>query len=259
MSMRPTPVRALTVDSLRTEVYASRELMGAAAAYDVAQQMRSLLEEQERVRMVFAAAPSQDEFLAALASAEGVAWSRVEAFHMDEYIGLPENAPQSFARFLHEHIWDLVRPGRLECINGRVSDAAAECQRYTALLQERPIDIVCAGIGENGHMAFNDPPVADFEDPETIKVVTLDDTCRMQQVHDGAFARFEDVPETALSLTMPALMSARWLYCIVPGSTKTAAVRATLNDQISTACPATIMRRHKNATLYLDTDAAASA
>jgi len=258
MGIRPTPARAFTVDSLRTEVYPSREMMGAAAAYDVAQRMRTLLEEQERVRMVFAAAPSQNEFLAALADTEGLDWSRVEAFHMDEYIGLPENAPQSFARFLHEHIWDLVRPGRIECIDGRTADADAECRRYTDLLHERPIDIVCAGIGENGHMAFNDPPVADFEDPKTIKVVTLDDICRMQQVHDGAFERFEDVPKIALSMTMPTLVSARWVYCIVPGPTKTVAVRATLGDPISTTCPATIMRRHGNATLYLDTDAAAS-
>lgn len=256
MTSRPMPLRSFAVDRLQVEIYANREAMGAAAAFAVATAMQTLFASQERVRMVFAAAPSQNEFLAALAATEGLDWGRVEAFHMDEYIGLPADAPQRFGTFLRERIFDLVHPGRVEYIDGNAPDIEAECLRYAGLLAERPIDIVCAGIGENGHMAFNDPPVADFDDPQAIKVVTLDEVCRMQQVHDGAFPRLEDVPRTALTLTMPTLMSARRVSCVVPGPTKAAAVLATLRDPISTACPATVMRRHPNAVLYLDTDAA---
>jgi glucosamine-6-phosphate deaminase len=175
---------------------------------------------------------------------------------MDEYVGLPDDAPQRFGNFLKEHLFERVQPGRVEYIDGNAPDLQAECDRYAALLSERPLDIVCAGIGENGHMAFNDPHVADFDDPKTVKIVELDRTCRMQQVHDGAFATLGDVPTHALTLTMPTLMSARWIYCIVPGPSKREAVCRTVNGPISTACPATAMRRHDHAVLYLDTEAA---
>jgi len=257
MTARPVPVKRMTVERLSVEVYASRDEMGAAAAHDVAGRIRDLHARQERVRIVFAAAPSQNEFLAALEAAEGPDWDRIEAFHMDEYLGLAPQAPQGFGSFLRAHLFDRVRPGRVEYVDGNASDNQAECERYAALLNERSIDIVCAGIGENGHMAFNDPHVADFQDPATVKVVHLDDVCRRQQVHDGAFPTIDDVPRAALTMTMPALMSARWLYCVVPGPTKTEAVRRTLTDPITTACPATVMRRHPNAVLYLDLDAAA--
>lgn len=257
MKEGPVPEKTLAVDQLQVEIYATRDAMGAAAAGKVAARMQSLLADQGRIRMVFAAAPSQNEFLATLCTIDGLDWSRVEAFHMDEYVGLPGDAPQSFGSFLRERLFGKVNPGRVEYINGNAPDSIAECERYSALLNKQPIDIVCAGIGENGHMAFNDPHVADFEDPHMVKVVTLDDVCRMQQVHDGAFPAIDAVPQTALSMTMPALMSARWLYCIVPGPTKTEAVYRSLSEPISEACPATIMRRHKSAVLYLDLDAAA--
>lgn len=231
--------------------------MGTAAACDVSDRVRRLTGEQDMVRMVFAAAPSQNELLDALTGMPALDWGRVEAFHMDEYVGLEENAPQLFGRYLREHLFDRVRPGRVEFINGAASDFEGECARYSALLSERPVDIVCAGIGENGHLAFNDPHVADFQDPKSVKVVTLDDVCRSQQVHDGAFPTIDDVPKVALSLTISALMSARWLYCVVPGPTKTVAVRRTLSEPIATDCPATIMRRHPRAALYIDLEAAA--
>lgn len=254
---RPQPVRILQVEQLKVEVYATRADLGVASAYDVAARLRPLIAEQGRVRVVFAAAPSQNEFLAALGAMPGLDWGRMEAFHMDEYIGLPPNAPQSFARFLRERLFERIKPGRVEYIDGTAVDAEAECARYARLLAEHPIDIVCAGIGENGHLAFNDPPVADFNDPKPVKVVAMDEVCRMQQVHDGAFPTLDAVPKTAITLTVPALMSARWLYCMVPGPTKTAAVRRTLLEPISTACPATILRRHSGAVLYVDTAAAA--
>jgi len=259
MMTRPVPARRMTVDQLEVEVYASRDEMGAAAAYDVARRIRQLQAHQDRVRVVFAAAPSQNEFLATLGAVEDLDWSRVEAFHMDEYLGLPPDAPQGFGNFLRVRLFDRVKPGRVEYVDGNAPDGVTECERYSALLNEHPIDIVCAGIGENGHMAFNDPHVADFDDLKSFKVVTLDDVCRMQQVHDGAFSTIDDVPREALTMTMPALMSARWLYCVVPGPTKTEAVRRTLKDPITTACPATVMRRHAKAVLYLDLDAAGQA
>ena len=253
----PEPQRSLTVGKLATRVYATREEMGAAAACDVARRMRELFGRQERIRMVFAAAPSQNEFLDCLGTESDLDWDRVVAFHMDEYVGLDKAAPQRFGNFLRSRLFGYVRPGRVEYIEGHLGDIRTECARYSALLNDEPLDIVCAGIGENGHMAFNDPPVADFRDSETVKLVSLDETCRMQQVHDGAFADIDAVPRTAMTMTMPALMSAHYVYCIVPGRTKTKAVRRTLRNPIATNCPATIMRRHPKATLYLDTEAAA--
>jgi len=253
----PQPVQVLRVDQLNVRVYDTRQAMGLAAAEDAARRMRSLLASQRRVRMIFAAAPSQNEFLASLGATEGLDWDRVEAFHMDDYVGLPEGAAQRFGTFLREHLFDRVKPGRVELIRAEATDVEGECDRYEALLRESPIDIVCAGIGENGHMAFNDPPVADFADARWVKQVTLDEICRMQQVHDGAFATLAEVPRVALTLTIPALMAGQHIFCIVPGPTKIAAVRSTLRDAISTACPATIMRRHPQAILYLDRDSAA--
>ncbi|MEA3407652.1 MAG: glucosamine-6-phosphate deaminase [Chloroflexota bacterium] len=252
----PEEVRVFKADKLQARVYATRDAMGAAAADAVVHRIEQLLAEKEQVRIVFAAAVSQNEFLAHLRQAEGVEWDRIEAFHMDEYVGLPDDASQRFGNFLKEHLFDRVQPGHVEYIDGTAPDLKAECARYAALLAERPLDIVCAGIGENGHMAFNDPHVANFHDPEMVKVVALDRTCRMQQVHDGAFAALDQVPTHALTLTMPALMSARWIYCMVPGATKREAVRETIKGPISTACPATAMRRHDHAILYLDAEAA---
>ncbi len=257
MVERPSPIKSFAVDRLKVEVYSTRQEMGAAAAYDVAERVRHLFSEQGQARVVFAAAPSQNEFLAALATAPHLDWDKVQAFHMDEYVALEEDAPQHFGSFLRERLFDRAQPGRVEYMDGNAVDLEAECERYGALLSERPIDIVCAGIGENGHMAFNDPHVADFSDAQTVKLVSLDETCRMQQVHDGTFGSIDAVPKNALSMTMPALMSARWLYCVVPGPTKTEAVRRALRAPIAEACPATIMRCHPNAVLYLDLVAAA--
>jgi len=257
MAEKPTPERTMQVGTLRVEIYGDRGKMGAAAAGAVAERMKETIARQDRVVVVFAAAPSQNEFLATLASLEGMDWDSVVAFHMDEYVGLPADAPQSFGNFLREHLFDLVQPGTIHYLNGQAPDPEEECRRYGALLKAHPVDIVCAGIGENGHLAFNDPPVADFADPLDVKVVELDETCRMQQVHDGCFPDFDSVPTHALTMTIPALMRARGLYTMVPGPTKAQAVRETLTGPISTDCPATALRRHPNAILYLDGDSAA--
>lgn len=245
------------VDQLTVKVYASRQALGQAAACDMAERLRQLLQVQHTVTIVFAAAPSQNEFLGALAEIQGLDWSRVVALHMDEYIGLPENAPQRFSSYLRQRLFDRVHPGRIYYMNAANADPQAECQRYAAILREHPVDIVCAGIGENGHLAFNDPGVANFLDAEWVKVVPLDAVCRQQQVHDGCFASLDQVPTHAVTMTIPALMAARWIYCVVPGPTKAVAVACALSGRVRPELPASILRIHPRATLYLDQESAA--
>lgn len=246
-------IHSRTVDQLEVRVFSDRGSMGQAAGEAVAAKMKELLSAKPRIRMIFAAAPSQNEVLEALVKTEGIDWSRVTAFHMDEYIGLPSDASQRFSQFLSEKLFDLVKPGDVHLIDSS-SSIEAECARYGRLVSEAPIDIVCLGIGENGHIAFNDPPVADFADSAVIKPVELDDACRQQQVNDGCFPTFDAVPTHALTLTIPTLMSGSHLYCVVPGPTKYDAVQHTLNDAIAEQCPATILRKHADCTLYVDTD-----
>lgn len=241
---------------LPVRIYDTRRNMGEAAAADVAACIRELLAVKQEIYMIFAAAPSQNEFLAALAAAPGIEWNRIHALHMDEYVGLPADAPQGFGNFLRAAIFDKVPFASVDYI-GTESDPDETCRRYAALLQGIQVDIVCMGIGENGHIAFNDPPVADFNDPLTIKKVALDETCRLQQVHDGCFARIEEVPRYAVTLTVPTMFRARYIFCIVPAPTKANAVRATVCGPISEQCPASILRTHEHAILYTDSDSAA--
>ncbi len=242
-------------DLLTIRQYESRKEMGAAAARAIEDSVCKVLETKEYCNMIFAAAPSQNEVLEALVSSTRIDWQRVRAFHMDEYIGLSHSAPQGFANFLRRGLFDLVPMHEVYCLDSE-ADPAEECKRYTELLKKYPVDITCMGIGENGHIAFNDPPVADFNDAYLIKPVELDPVCRMQQVHDGCFATLDDVPTHALSLTIPALIAASDVHCIVPASTKAQAVKNTVYGEISEACPASILRRHANAVLYLDPDSA---
>jgi len=247
------PIKSLTADSLQVEVYATRAEMGKAAADRAAVLLRRLLAEKDEVNMIFAAAPSQNEVLAELAASEGIDWSRVNAFHMDEYIGLPADAPQGFGNFLTEHIFSKVPFKRVFLIDG-TNDPEKECVRYAALLKAYPVDIVCLGIGENGHVAFNDPGVAKFDDPELVKIAALDEVCRTQQVHDGCFASLDLVPTHALTLTVPALMNATHLVCTVPAATKAHAVTLTVHGEITELVPATAMRNHIDAMLFCDAD-----
>lgn len=251
------PIKAFDADSLHVKVYKTRDEMGQAAAKEAIAHLRALLARQASVSIVFAAAPSQSEFLAALCKAEGIDWGRVSAFHMDEYIALPASAPQGFGNFLRRAIFGCVPFARVEYLNGNAMDIAAECRRYTALLEAAPPDIVFMGIGENGHIAFNDPPVANFSDPVWVKPVLLDAMCRQQQVNDGCFASLEEVPVAALTLTVSALMQGKALFCMVPAKTKRAAVQAAVQGPIDTACPASILRTHPSARLYVDGDSGA--
>lgn len=250
-------MKTLTKDLLKVHIYDTRAEMGLSAAQDIKACVLSLLQDKDTINMIFAAAPSQNEVLAALASDKEIAWNRVNAFHMDEYIGLCADAPQGFGNFLKAHIFGLVDFKSVHYIDITADDAQKECDRYAALLAQNPIDIVVMGIGENGHIAFNDPPVADFNDPKAVKPVELDPICRNQQVNDGCFAKLEDVPKTAITLTVPTLFAGDHLFCIVPAKTKANAVRATLCGEIGEACPATVLRRHKSAVLYLDSDSSA--
>ncbi|RZK83715.1 MAG: glucosamine-6-phosphate deaminase [Pedobacter sp.] len=238
---------------LEVRIYEDRKSMGTAAAEKFAKEAAALLKMKEEINVVFAAAPSQNEFLAAL-HYENLDWSRINAFHMDEYIGLAADAPQGFGNFLKHRLFDKFNFKSVNYLNGNATNIADECERYTALLNQYPVDVVCMGIGENGHLAFNDPPVADFEDKHTVKVVELDEICRQQQVNDGCFAQINQVPTQALTLTIPALLSATYINCVVPGLTKANAVANTLNSEITTENPATILRKHPRAVLFLDQD-----
>lgn len=250
-------IKTFKADQLQVNVYEERNEMGKVAAEEVSAAIQKVLKEKEYCNMIFAAAPSQNEVLAALACDKNIDFTRVNAFHMDEYIGLADDAPQGFGLFLRRAIFDKVPFNSVHYINGNAKDIEAECKRYAALLKEYPTDIVLLGIGENGHVAFNDPPVADFSDPEVIKCVPLDTVCRQQQVNDGCFSSIALVPMYALTLTVPTLMAAKQLFCVVPASTKAQAVQATVCGEIGTHCPASIMRNHADATLYLDPDSAA--
>ncbi len=244
-------------DKLEVKIYENRTLMGQGAADDIAECIKKCLAEKSEINMIFAAAPSQNDMLAALCARDDIEWERINGFHMDEYVGLNPNAPQCFSNFLKDRLFDLKPFKSVNLINAAATDPQAECDRYSALLAEHPVDIVCMGIGENGHIAFNDPHVADFNDPQMVKPVSLDDVCRMQQVNDGCFAHIDEVPKWALTLTIPTLMSAGYNFCVVPAPTKAVAVKNTIEGLISEACPATILRNKDNAIMYCDADSSA--
>ena len=240
-------------DKLYVKVFNDRTEMGKDAAKETAALIAALLKHKPEINMIFAAAPSQDEFLRELISNKNVEWDRINAFHMDEYAGLPPDAPQSFGVFLRGRIFGKVNFKSVNYMDG-TAVAEEECARYAALLKKYPPDIICMGIGENGHIAFNDPHVAFFNDPQTVKIVELDKACRRQQVNDGCFPSLDAVPAYALTLTIPVLMSAAHIVCVVPGSRKADAVKAAVQGEISEQCPASILRKHDNAVLYCDKD-----
>jgi glucosamine-6-phosphate deaminase len=243
-------------DQLNVYVYESRPAMGAAAAAVVAAEIRGLIELKGSAVAIFASAPSQNEFLAALVDAPDIDWSRVTGFHLDEYLGMDDRAPQSFRRFLIDRLVNKVPFGEFHGLRGDAEDGAAETKRYSELLEANPPDFAVLGIGENGHLAFIDPPFCDFNDPQAVKVVELDEVCRTQQVNDGAFATINDVPREALSLTIPTVMAQPKLFAIVPGPAKRDAIKSTIEGPVATTCPASILRQHPDAHLFIDRDSA---
>jgi glucosamine-6-phosphate deaminase len=249
-------VKQFTRDRLDVRVYDDVRELAAAAATDAVDAVRAALDTRGDANVMLATGNSQLEFLADLVTRTDVDWTRVTAFHMDEYAGLPATHPASFQRFMRDRVAARVPLRAFHYLDG-TNESEAEARRYSELLSAHPLDLCCAGIGENGHLAFNDPPVADFDDPLLVKVVELDDRCKLQQVGEGHFATIADVPPRAITVTVPALVAAARLLVIVPEARKAAPVRATLEDPISTACPATILRRQEHATLYLDAASAA--
>ena len=243
-----------SVERAGVTAYRDRQAMGAAAASMIARRISHVLKAKPDVRIVFAAAPSQSEMISSLLAIEDIPWGRVTAFHMDDYLDLPSDAPQRFANWLDDHLFRKAPIGVIHRIPA-IGVAEEICQDYATLLAEAPIDIVCLGIGVNGHIAFNDPPVADFDDPAMVKVVELDQACRQQQVDESCFAALADVPKHAITLTVPQLMAAEAMFCVVPGPHKRRAVEATLDGPLSTSCPASILRTHPNCRIFLDREA----
>jgi glucosamine-6-phosphate deaminase len=240
-----------------TGIYRNRKLAGEAAGRKAEERIVSCLKEKKEVRIIAAAAPSQNEILKYLAESALIDWSRVTAFHMDEYIGLSPDAPQGFGNFLRKRLFDKVPFKKVHYLNGGAGpEEEEECARYAALLKQKPIDVVLCGIGENGHLAFNDPPAADFADPLTVKVVNLDSACRNQQVHDGCFSSLRLVPRRALTLTMPVFLSAACVICTAPGAAKAAAVGRMIKGPVSVKCPASILRLHRDCSIFLDSESA---
>lgn len=248
------PIKHGMVENLNYEVYQSRGEMGVSAGRKAASIIKEKLKRQDEVRIIFACAPSQNEMLEELLQDEDIDWSKVVGFHMDEYIGLPEDSDRWFKVYLENHLLSKKELKAFHFIDGTV-DPEEMMDQYTRLINEKPIDLVCLGVGENGHIAFNDPPVADFNDPQVIKKVALDEFSRQQQVNDKMFPTLDDVPTHALTLTIPTLVGAHAMVCTVPGETKRRAIHAMLNDDITVACPATILRTHDNAHLFLDKEA----
>jgi len=244
-------------DKLNVYVYESRRSMGDAAAAVLAAEIRDLIKRNGKAVGIFASAPSQNEFLATLKEAPDIDWSKVTGFHLDEYLGMDADAPQSFRRFLVDRLISKVPFGEFHGLRGEAADGAAESDRYATLLAANPPDFAVLGIGENGHLAFIDPPFCDFNDPQSVKVVELDEVCRAQQVNDGAFAAIEDVPRHALSLTIPTVMARPKLFAIAPGPAKRQAIKSTVEGPVETKCPGSILRQHPDAHLFIDRESAA--
>lgn len=248
--------KELFKDKLLIKVYENRKEMGRAAAEDIADSLRNLLKEKEEVNIMFAAAPSQRDVHEALREETGIDWSRVNGFHMDEYVGIHPSHPAGFRNFLNKALFEPLPFKKAELINGNADNADFEADRYESLLRENPMDICVMGVGENGHIAFNDPHAAKFDDKRLVKVVDLDNICRQQQVNDGCFESLKEVPLQALTVTIPGLLRAKKIFCIVPAASKAEAVGRLVTEDICQACPASILRTHGSAALYLDGDSA---
>jgi len=254
--MNPRAILETAVENLPLGVYETNEEMGAAAASEAAAIITAAVEARGQAAVIVAAGNSQLTFLTALRELPEIPWERVTVFHMDEYVGLPPGHPAGFPAFLERHLLRYVTPAVFHPLQAPAGDLEAAGRDYAALLGAHPADLCALGIGENGHLAFNDPPFADFSDPEWVKVVELDEVSRRQQVGEGHFADLDEVPTRALTLTIPALLAARRILCIVPEARKAAAVERALTGPVTEECPASILRRQAHARLYLDADSA---
>jgi glucosamine-6-phosphate deaminase len=257
LSVDTLPVRQFRAGLIKVEVHPSREAAGRAAAQAAAGALAELAAAGDTVAVIFATGASQFDTLAALTATANLPWDRVQGFHMDEYIGLAADHPASFRRYLRERLTSRVRMGAFHEIDGSAPDPERTAREYAEKLRAADPRLCLLGIGENGHLAFNDPGVADFHDPLDAKVVELDTLCRRQQLAEGWFSAIDEVPSSAITLTIPALMRVPKLIASVPGERKAAIVRRTIREEISTACPATILRTHPDVTMFLDQESAA--
>lgn len=249
-------VREFMSSKLHVLEYENRDMLGRSAASAVADLMRRVLAEKGKVRMVFASAMSQTDFLKYLGEEPDIEWKKVYAFHLDDYTNFPSDHEQSFSRFLIDRLFSRVEGANFYPVHSEVSDPEAECKRYAALLQEAPIDIMILGCGESGHLAFIDPPYCDFNDPETFKTSELDMQTREQLIHDGCFETLDEVPKSAFTMTVPACLSGAFTIIIVPTKLKAPAIKNVVEGPITTEIPASILQTKENAWLLIDRDSA---
>ena len=249
-------IKTLQFESLPVRIYATQVDLARDVARIAHEHLSEVLARKGSAAAILATGNSQIQFLEHLIAIGGIDWSRMTLFHMDEYLGIDANHPASFRRYMRERVEQRVKPRVFHYIAGDAALPLDECLRYKRLLESQPIDLCCLGIGENGHLAFNDPPVADFTDPHKVKLVQLDRPCRQQQVNEGHFPSIEAVPQYAFTLTIPMLCSAEKILCIAPEKRKANAVFNALRKPIATACPASILRKQAHATLFLDSDSA---
>lgn len=247
--------KTLKVDNLEVAIYETPTTMGKAAADFVQKKLTEAIDRKGSANLILATGASQFKFLEALKERD-IDWKKITVFHLDEYKDISDTHPASFRKYLKDRILDAVKPRKIHFLNGDAEDVDTEMARYAEALKKHPIDIACIGIGENGHIAFNDPPVADFNDPKLVRLVTLDEACRNQQLGEGWFPTFDDVPKQALTLTITAILNCKAISCVVPDERKAEAVYNTLYHTISTECPATILRQHKETMLFLDSASA---
>ena len=243
-------------DMLKIKIFEDDIIMGQAAGEYVSEVLKRSIKDKGEANIIIATGASQFTFYEALRTIQDIDWDKIIVFHLDEYVGMSDRHPASFRRYLKERILKYVNPKKTYFLNGDNENLEAEINRYETLLETAEIDLACIGIGENGHIAFNDPPIANFNDPHLVKMVELDDACRRQQLGEGWFPALDDVPTHALSLTVPAIMKANTISCVVPDARKAEAVYNTVNSEISEECPATILRTHSDATLFLDINSA---
>ncbi|MDJ0659207.1 MAG: glucosamine-6-phosphate deaminase [Crocosphaera sp.] len=251
-----TSHQVLTIDSLATEIYENEENLSIKAAKIVQDYIETILEKQKEANIVLATGNSQLQFLDILINSQKIDWSRINLFHLDEYLGIEGKNPASFRFYLHERVEKRINPNSFNYLIGDALEPIEECDRYTKLLQQYPIDLCCLGVGINGHLAFNEPEVANFDDPHWVKIVQLDQRTRWIQVHQGHFQTFEQVPKYALTLTIPTILSAKKIICLATGKNKAEIIQEMLRSEISPHCPASILRHHSDATLLLDQTAA---
>ena len=251
------PLFETKIEELPVSVYQTNEDLGKAAVEVASDVIQRAIRERGVANVILATGNSMLTFLAALRQNKEIAWRNVNIFHMDEYIGIDPNHPASFPNFLRKHILDYITPQAFYPVEGQRKDIETACSDYAQLLRAHPADLCALGYGENGHLAFNDPPFADFADPVWVKTVRLADASRRQQVGEGHFRNLDECPTHAITLTIPALLSARRVLAIVPEARKAAAVKRALSGPISEDCPGSTLRRTSHAHLFLDKDSAA--